>query len=249
MNFRLMLAGVAGIALLVSGSTQAALISVTDAFGNSNISIVEGTPTVDVYVRIAQNPADMGNTNISSMGLRFVVGDGGPPLAGVDLVPITAVAYTSTGAGTNASVWDPQSGNLVTSEGIALPSSSATIANATITLANTNVQFGPGVMATVLAVFTLDTSSLMAGDSDALGTLGGFLLNPDNVGSPTTAFFTGGGGVQTPIPLSFATGTLSVTAIPEPASFLLLSLGAVGAVAGRRYRRRSKADQQSTTAA
>lgn len=243
-------------ALSLITTAEGALISVTDAFGNSNISIVEGTASVDVYVRIAQTMGDatdgMGNSDISNVNLRFAVGDGGPvaPVPGTDMVPITAVTFVGTGAGTNASVWQPQSGSLLTSVAPPLPASSAVSTSATVGAALTNVQYGPGITATVLARITLDTSGLMAGDSDNLGTLGGFLLNPTIAAIPTTALRTQvPGGAQIAIPLTFDTGVLSITAIPEPGSFLLLSLGAVGAVAGRRYRRRTRAQKESTTTA
>lgn len=249
MKSHLLLMRALGCVVLFAATGQGALISVTDAFGNPTISVVEGTPSVDVYVRIAQDGADGPNNTISDMGLRFIVGDGGPELGQSDIVPITNVSVVGTGAGANASIWDPQSGSLTTSVLPGpLPLSSAAIINAAILSANTTVQYGPGVTGTVLAVVTLNTSGLTAGQTDSLGTLGGFLLNPTLTGNPTIASFANAIGPGTnPIPLSFNAGLLSVTAIPEPGSFLLLSLGATAVFARRR--RRAKAMKQDATAA
>lgn len=249
MQSHLLMILASGCAFLSAATGQAALISVTDALGNSTISVVEGTSSVDVYVRIEQNGADGTNDTISDMGLRFVVGDGGPELGQSDIVPITDVRVTGTGVGTNASVWDPQAGSLSTSVLPGpLPLSSAAIINAAILSANTTVQFGPGVTSTVLAVVTLDTSGLTAGQTDSLGTLGGFLLSPTLTGNPTIASFANAMGPGTnPIPLSFSSGLLNISAIPEPGSFLLLSFAATAVVAARRHRR-SNAMQQSSSA-
>ena len=232
---------VAGLGFFVAfaASSDAAIISVTDAAGNADFSIVQGTPTTDVFVRIQQDAADAGNTNIGSAEITFAIGDGGPLLFGTDIVRITAVNSTGTGAGMNASIWDPQSSNLDITTNPPVPSNTAIIQQVNLNVPG-SLQFGPGVTGNVLGMFTLDTAALTAGSS--------FALTADfGAGPLTTANWidTGAGNALTPIPLSFNDGSLTVAAVPEPGSFVLLSVGAVLFICARRIRRRSPAGQSS----
>ena len=232
--------------LLVATPSYAVLISVTGADGTSNIDITEGTSTVDVYVRIQAEASDTTSNEIASLNYTFVVGDGGPVTGtGTDIVPITAVTYTGTGTGREASVWDGVSG-LEQSATFPLPTTSANVFSVNSDTAGENGLFDPTIGGpltgltgpTVLARLTLDTSGLTAGESFGITVFSGFA-------PPTADRFIPDGGTlsgfnsQTISNINFGgDALLTVSAVPEPGSFGLLSLGIAAFGARRRFRRR-----------
>ena len=164
-----------------------------------DVTITEGTATATVDVLIS------GTDTLDAISLGFGVGDGGPVLAGTDIVPIIGpTAASFTGAGT---IFAGQT--LAVSNSPSLPASSATVTDIS-SLSGSVVGNG------LLVSYLLDTSSLSAGDMFTLDANIGA-----SSGVPTTVTDAGGTinhGVV------FDSGTLSVVPVPEPASLPMLTL-------------------------
>ena len=221
------------------GASQAALIHITGADGSPNINITEGTASTDVYIRIQGQASDNTANEIAAFNYTFLLGDGGPLVGGSDVVPISSVAYTGTGTGPLASVWDGVSGVDQTVAPGTLPQNSAGIFSVFVLTNGENGTFDGTTgslltdleTATVLARLTLDTSDLVAGDVFDLTVFSTF-------GSPTgERFVPAGGGAFTTQSLAIANGgngTLTVSVVPEPGTALLMGLGLAGLASRRR---------------
>lgn len=259
MRDRIAVLAILVLLLVLSRTSSAAIIQITDAAGNQDIRIAPGQASTDIYFRILQEGTDpvngSGNVDIAGAGLSLQVGDGGTAIGGVDTGPlITDLTVSATGTGSNASIWDPAPllvGPPTAPFGTTLVNQVSTVALST---PNTNTQFGTALPGNVLGVWTLDTSALGLGDGDVAGTtnLSGdaaFALTAFPGAFPTSASANDGlGGINsltfnTTSP--FSVSTLSVSAVPEPGSIVLLTLGAVSLMGGRSLRRKK---QQQTAA-
>ncbi|MEM6688058.1 MAG: hypothetical protein AAF664_01435 [Planctomycetota bacterium] len=194
-----------------TSSLSAAVISIPDMF------VVEGTDTVEFIVTIDGTEQIVGVTSAIVQ-----VGDGGPALGGSSTTPqITSTDFSQSiffnGATAPGGVDPIIGGSLPTPSAIIDPGINLNQPATDFVIANGE-----------LFRFTLNTSGLTAGQSftltmDTLGTLG-----------QTTELQLLGGTTQTPM---FApTGSLTVTAIPEPLSGMLMMAVAATAACSRRTR-------------
>ena len=153
--------------------------------------------------------------------------------------------------GGDASIWNFESvldGPPVTT----FPASSTQGQSILLSTPNANVQYSAiGTSldnASVIGIVTLDTSSIVAGVGDSLGTTtpGGapaFQLTMSPAFAASTASRNAGGGLTAPLNLTLQDSTL-YAAVPEPGSCILLALGTVAFV-----HRRRKTRVSTTTAA
>jgi len=231
----------------IAPDVDAATIWLTDINGNTDITATG--PTTDVYVRLIEDGNDSGIRDLAGYNLNFAVGDGGPlPGPGSDIVPITGYTFTNAATGADAPIWNTSpifSAPAVTP----FPASSTQGQGVLLSTPNANVQYSAiGTSlgdASVIGIVTLDTSSLLAGSGDSLGTTNtagdpAFLLtmSPDFAAS-TASRNTGSGGTA-PLNLTLQNSTLS--AVPEPGSYVLLALGTAAFVHRRRKRQVSTAN-------
>jgi hypothetical protein len=183
---------IATLALLaVAAGVQAANVSV------NNISIIQGTATVDVPVLIA--PSGAGET-IGAMNISFAAGDAG------DAIPIL-----NSGTEFDGSIWD--SGTFFGAAGTGVNHS----ALSAVAMINPLRVAANGTLIT----YTLDTSSLPVGTYvlDPDFQIGGVGSSGDpSFGIPP------GDPIN---PIAFANGTLTVNPIPEPATIGMTAVFAV----------------------
>lgn len=177
-------------------------------------TVLPGTAEVEVPVFF------LGDEFFQNATVGFSVGDGGPLLGGTNVIPITGVRYQG------GTLFDGQS--IAPFQSFDFPSVGAQIASAPITTRDFDVRPADALTAEVLMVFTLDLSSALDGETYDLNV---------NAGNQTIIANSRGETV----PLTFRTGTLSISAIPEPSSMLGLGIATAGWFACRRRRARQVA--------
>jgi hypothetical protein len=161
----------------------------------------------DIEVDQSQREVDVpillsGGDELQNLSIAFSIGDGGPLLGGIETIEIIGVRYQGE------TIFDGF--NLLTFEGVDLPARGATIANAVINQAATDTTAGATDRFSTAMVFRLDLGTAELGERLSLNPNAGGLSQASNSRGEI-------------IPLSFVTGTLSVTAVPEANSLYLLA--------------------------
>jgi len=184
------------LAVLMLRATDASADLIVDINPNP-VSIVEGTTSVTFDIVLSQTAGEAFN----GFTLAFGVGDGGMVLG----MPQDGDNLLISGFSTAGGILDGTNFTSTVSGGEI--GQSAILFNFTLPGGDTSVLSADGI----LASFTLDTTGTLAGQS--------FVLDP-NIGGFSSAS-DGGGNAITLMP---QLGTLDVTAVPEPSSFLLVGL-------------------------
>lgn len=200
------------LVLMVAGSLcWAAPIESAPMIVVGDHDLLENTAGQQIQIYVS------GGGNVSGLNLFVQVGDGGPELtdfflpAGTDGPSITSIDLKPIG-GIFAGIGDSQ---------VDITPDVPQVKNSTIAMTGGGSVVADGL----LAIITIDTTGFFAGDAVTTWNLllGGVL--PDAGGYDTD--FAG-------TPIDITNGSLSVVAVPEPATLGLIALGGAGLLWRRR---------------